>query len=58
MTNIIKWVVEEKLPDGHVSFLQEYETFDEAVQVYNQLKEESSDTLLSIQKTEKKLLLD
>lgn len=59
MSNVVKWLVEEKENEtGNVTYSQEFNSFDEAVEVYNDLKNKRDDTLLTIEKSEKKLLLE
>jgi len=59
MSNVVKWLVEEKDSNtGNVTYAQEFSSFDEAVEVYNDLKNKRDDTFLIIEKTEKKLLLE
>lgn len=59
MSNVVKWLVEEKENEtGNVTYSQEFNSFDEAVEVYNDLKSKRDDTLLTIEKSEKKLLLE
>lgn len=59
MSNLVKWLVEEKENEtGKVIYSQEFNSFDEAVGVYNDLKKKRDDTLLVIEKSEKKLLLE
>jgi len=59
MSNVVKWLVEEKDSNtGNVTYSQEFSSFDEAVEVYNDLKNKRDDTFLIIEKTEKKLLLE
>ena len=59
MSNIVKWIVEEKENDtGKVTFFQEYSSYDDALDIYSALKTERADTFVSIQKSEKKLLIE
>ena len=58
-SNVVKWIVEEKETESDkVTYLMEFDSYDEALDVYNALKTERNDTFVSIQKSEKKLLLE
>ena len=56
--NVTKWIVEEVGKDGKVVFLGNYDTYEEARDAYNYLKEQHNDNTLTIQKSEKKLLIE
>lgn len=57
--NVVKWLVEEKdQKTNAVVYSQEFSSYDEAFDVYNSLKTEHVDTLVSIEKTERKLLVE
>jgi len=57
--NVVKWIVEEKENEtGKVTYLMEFDSYDEALDAYNSLKTEKENTLVSIQKSNKKLLLE
>jgi hypothetical protein len=59
MANVVRWIVEEKENDsGKVTYSQEFSSYDEALDIYNSLKVKREDTFVSIQKSEKKLLLE
>lgn len=59
MSNVVKWLVEEKENGSDtVIYSQEFNSFDEAVEVYNDLKEKREDTTISIERSDKKLLLE
>jgi len=59
MSNVVKWLVEEKDSDtGEVTYSQEFISFDEAMTVYRDLTNRRDDTLVSIEKSEKKLLME
>lgn len=58
MSNVVRWLVEEKDATGNVTYSQEFNSYDEAVGVYNDLKLKREDTTVSVEKTEKKLLLE
>lgn len=58
-SNVVKWIVEEKENDtGKVTYLMEFDSYDEAIDAYSALKAERNDTFVSVQKSEKKLLLE
>lgn len=59
MSNVVKWLVEEKENgSNNVIYSQEFNSYDEAVEVYNDLKEKREDTMISIERSDKKLLLE
>jgi L-rhamnose isomerase len=55
---VVVWIVEEEDKEGKRTFLQTYDSYDEALSAYNSLKEDHEDRQLSIQRSEKKLLLE
>jgi hypothetical protein len=59
MSKIVQWIVEEVENDtGSVLYKQSFQNYDEALDVYNALKLEHNESLISIQRSEKKLLLE
>lgn len=54
MSNIVTWIVEEVQNGERRTF--SYDSYDEALDAYNDLKLEHKDSFVSIQKSEKKLL--
>jgi hypothetical protein len=59
MSNVVKWLVEEKDSEtGNVIYSQEFNSFDEASSVYRDLTRKRDDTMVSIEKSDKKLLLE
>jgi hypothetical protein len=53
--SVVTWIVEEVSADGQNRTFS-YPSYDEALDVYNNLKLEHKDSFISIQKSEKKLL--
>lgn len=56
-TNVVQWIVEQVHPDGARN-TQSFNTYDEALDMYNHTKELYKESFVSIQKTEKKLLVE
>lgn len=56
-TNVVQWIVEQVHPDGARN-VQSFNTYDEALDMYNHTKELYKESFVSIQKTEKKLLVE
>lgn len=54
--NLVEWVVEE-VRDGNVR-TQAFQSYEEALDVYNAIKTENKESFVSIQKSEKKLLVE
>lgn len=54
--NIVEWIVEE-VRDGNVR-TQSFQTYEDALDVYNHLKVENKESFVSIQRSEKKLLVE
>lgn len=57
MNHIVSWIVEEVDNTGNRK-TQTFNQYDEALDVYNHLKLEKKESFVSIQKTEKKLLVE
>lgn len=58
MTNIVEWIVEEvSAVDGGVKS-QRFTNYEEALDIYNHLKSLNEKNFVSIQKSEKKLLVE
>lgn len=56
-TGVQKWIVEETDRTGTVVYAQEFSDYEEALGVYNDLKENNDDSInVSIHKTDRKLL--
>jgi hypothetical protein len=53
--NVVTWIVEEVEANGLKKTFT-YPSYDEAMDVFNNLKLEHKDSFISIQKSEKKLL--
>jgi len=58
MSNVVKWIVEEKSADGEVTYLREFDTYDDALNIYNSLKLENQDSFVSIEKSVKRFLVE
>lgn len=52
-----KWIVEEQDSAGNVTYTQEFTDHDEALSMYKYLKENNSDTNVSIGPVRSKLIL-
>lgn len=57
MSNLVQWIVEEVKPEGAIRTVS-FQSYDEALDVYNSLKVESPDSFVSIEKKERKLLVE
>jgi L-rhamnose isomerase len=55
---VVAWIVEEANQEGEKTFMQSFDSYDEALAVYNSLKEENEERFVSIQRSEKKLLTE
>ena len=58
MTNIVTWIVEEVDNTSKKVRTQSFNSYDEALEIYNHLKMVNENNFVSIQKTERKLLLE
>lgn len=56
--NIVQWVVEEVDALTKIRRTQAFNNYDEALDVYNNLKTINENNFVSIQKSEKKLLTE
>lgn len=54
---IVEWVVEEVKKDGNVK-KSKFSSYDEALDIYENLKTQNPESFISIQKSEKKLLVE
>lgn len=57
MSNVVTWIVEEVHPDG-VRNTHTFNSYDEALDMYNHSKQMYKESFVSIQKSEKKLLVE
>ena len=55
--NVVEWIVEEVDSKTGARTVRPFPSYSEALEVYNDLKEKNNN-FLSIQKSEKKLLLE
>lgn len=53
-----KWVIEEKDREGNVLMERYFDSYEEASDLYQHLKEASKETNISLYKSQKYLLLD
>lgn len=58
MSNIVTWIVEEIDNETKKVRTQCFNNYDEAIEIYNHLKTLNENNFVSIQKTERKLLLE
>lgn len=56
-TKVTKWIVEEVDKEGRKTFSQKYDTYDEANEVYLDLKLRNEDTTVSMTPDNKRLIL-
>lgn len=56
--NVVTWIVEQVEHDTGNVKRQAFTSYDEALDVYNNLKRENAQNFVSIEKSEKKLLLE
>lgn len=54
--NVVEWIVEE-VRDGNIR-TQAFQSYEDALDVYNHLKLENKESFVSIQRSEKKLLVE
>lgn len=57
-TNVVQWVVEEIDSATKIRRTQYFSNYDEALDIYNNLKSLNENNFVSIQKSEKKLLVE
>lgn len=55
-SNVVEWIVEE-VRDGNIR-TQSFQSYEEALDIYNHLKSEHKESFVSIQRSEKKLLVE
>jgi len=58
MSNIVTWIVEEVDSNTKKVRTQSFNNYDEALEIYNHLKQMNENNFVSIQKSERKLLLE
>ena len=56
--NVGKWIVEEVDALTGIKTTKEYDSYDDALDVYNDLKLKNEHNLISIEKSKKKLLME
>jgi hypothetical protein len=56
--NVAKWIVEEVDALTGIKTTKEYDSYDDALDVYNDLKLKNEHNLISMEKSKKKLLLE
>lgn len=58
MNNIVSWIVEEVDSKTGNRRVQSFSQYEDALDIYNNLKTENKENFVSIQRTEKKLLTE
>ena len=56
--SVEKWIVEETNPETGKKVSREYSSYDDALDMYNELKLNNENACISIEKSKKRLLLE